>query len=419
MVRLSIGYDDEQHQHSDRALADRSPKADRLYGGCAGRLVRSTEGNVTYWAFVPDPLPPSLALDLPLQRLLSEADRAIGELAGLARRLPNPHLLVQPFIRREAVLSSRIEGTEADIQDVYAYEAGQLELPGVSTRAGGGDKAPSNDVIEVMNYIRALDLGLERVQETPVNRWLIRELHTHLMAGARGEEANPGQFRRRQNFIGVPGSRIEQARFIPLPPAHLDEALEQFERSLTVDDYPPLIRLALMHYQFETIHPFVDGNGRIGRLLISLLLCSWQLLPLPLLYLSAFFERNRPDYYNLLRAVSERGAWNEWISFFLSGVIEQAVDATTRAQQLQDLQERWRQQLTQGRSTALQLTLVDDLFVTPIVSIKSVQVRLNVTYRTARLAVLHLVEAGILHQMTSGPYSRFFVADRVIEIAAR
>jgi Fic family protein len=236
------------------------------------------------------------------------------------------------------------------------------------------------------------------------------------MQGVRGEDASSGEFRRRQNFIGTPESRIEQARFVPPPPAHLEESLEAFEKYLAVEDYPPLVRLALIHYQFEAIHPFIDGNGRIGRLLITLLLCNWGLLPLPLLYLSAFFERNRRDYYDLLREVSERGAWLEWIVFFLAGVIEQARDAARRAQELQDLQAVWRGRLAQARASALVPALADMLFEAPLISIPIAEKRLGVTYNSARNAVAHLVGLGILRQIGDRSYNKVYIADAIIRI---
>ena len=252
---------------------------------------------------MPHPLPPELPFDAGLVNTLSDADRALGELAGLGRTLPNPQLLIAPFIRREAVLSSRIEGTQTDLTDLYAYEAGQLPL-----FAGLKMVPPESDVKEVTNYVRAMEYGLERLQTLPVSLRLIRELHGILMEGVRGDRATPGEFRRSQNWIGRPGCTLNEAEFVPPPVPEMHEALDAFEKYLHAGNtYPPLVRLAFIHYQFETIHPFLDGNGRIGRLLVTLLLVTWNLLPLPLLYLSAFFEQHRQAYYDLLRVVSEKG----------------------------------------------------------------------------------------------------------------
>lgn len=307
---------------------------ERFSHSTAGRVIRIGKGEDAYWAFVPHDLPPDLDLDEELASLLADAERSLGELQGLAEIMPNPHLFVGPFIRSEAVFSSRIEGIEADVVDLYAYEAGQLSLPGL-----GRPGVSASDVWEVLNYVRALEYGLERVGRSPVSLRLIRELHLRLMGGLIGERATPGEFRRSQNWIGRPGATLQEADFVPSPPTEMRSALNSLEKYLQGDDrYPPLVRLALIHYQFETIHPFIDGNGRVGRILLSLLLVHWRLVPLPLLHLSAYFERHRDEYYQLLIGVSERGAWKAWLAFFLQGVAEQSRDAMTRAKQLQHLQ---------------------------------------------------------------------------------
>lgn len=377
-----------------------------------GRLVKVGRGEATYWAFVPHPLPPSLTLNAGVVRVLSEADRALGELAGLGHSLPNPHLFIRPFIRREAVLSSRIEGTRADVADLYAYEVQQPRLPGPATSA---DEA---DVREVANYVRALEYGLERVATLPISLRLIRELHEHLLEGVRGAYATPGEFRTRQNWIGPPESTLSTARFVPPPPPEMRESLDAFEKYLhRGNDHPPLVRLALVHYQFEAIHPFVDGNGRIGRLLLSLLLINWELLPLPLLYLSAYFEQHRQDYYDLLMAVSERGAWSEWLAFFLRGVAEQSRDTIVRARKLQDLREDWRRRLTQARAPALLLQLADSLFEAPVLTIPQAQRILGVRhYNSAKLNVEKLVSAGVLQPLDDATYGKTFVASEIIDI---
>jgi Fic family protein len=343
-------------------------------------------------------------------RLLSEADRALGELSGLGRTMPNPHLLIGPFIRREAVLSSRIEGTQTDLADLYAYEAGQLPLfPEVKP------PPPEADLREVGNYVKAMEYGLERVKTLPVSLRLIRELHERLMAGVRGAHATPGEFRHSQNWIGPPGCTLNEAEFVPPPVPEMQEGLSTFEKYLHRDDpFPPLIRLAFIHYQFEALHPFVDGNGRIGRLLVSLLMVNWNLLPLPLLYLSAFFEANRQAYYDLLFGVSARGAWLEWLRFFLQGVAEQARDAGTRAKKLQDLQGEWHRRLARTRSTGLLFRLVDNLFVAPVMSISQAQSFLGVTYRSAKLNVEKLAQAGILRQMGESTYGKTYLAEDIL-----
>ncbi len=384
---------------------------DLFRNSSSGRLVRVGQGPYAYWAFVPNPLPPELLLDRPLLQTLSEADRALGELAGLGRTIPNPHLLIRPFIRKEAVLSSRIEGTQADVADLYAYEAGQLALPGMEPRP------PESDVREVLNYVHALEYGLERLHTLPVSLRLFRELHARLMQGVRGEKMTPGEFRRSQNWIGRPGCTLDEAEYVPPPPDQLLDVLSDLEAYINREhDYPPLIRLALIHYQFEAIHPFLDGNGRIGRLLISLLLSHWELLPLPLLYLSAYFHRHRQTYYELLMAVSQRGAWGDWVGFFLSGIAEQARDASDKARKLQDLQIAWRNRLSQARRSVLLLRLVDQLFISPIITITQAQRILDVTYPSAQRNVEKLVQAGILEQVGESSYNKTFLAREILAV---
>jgi len=373
-------------------------------------MLEIRQGKAAYWAFLPHPLPPLLAFDTQLARVLSEADRALGELAGLGCALPNPHLLIGPLVRREAVLSSRIEGTQADLADLYAYEAGQLHLPGFKPAS------PEADVRETLNYVRALEYGLERVQTLPVSLRLMQELHVRLMAEVRGEQATPGEFRHKQNWIGRPGCTLNEADFVPPPVPEMHAALDALEEYLhSGNDHPPLVRLAFIHYQFEAIHPFLDGNGRIGRLLLSLLLVNWDLLPLPLLYLSAFFEQNRPDYYDSLLAVSEQGAWREWVLFFLHGVADQARDAVSRIKRLQDLQLEWRGQLQKTRVTGLVLGTVDLLFESPILSANQVVKRFGVTHPTAMQALRRLEDHQIVQEVTGKKRNRIYVAANILE----
>ena len=367
----------------------------------AGRVVRTPTG---YWAFVPNPLPPAFSWTPGLVAALSEADRALGELAGLGRSLPNPHLLIRPFVRREAVLSSRIEGTRASLSDLYTYEAVQLAL-----------FEPSSDVHEVYNYVRALEYGLERLRTLPLSLRLIREIHARLMEGVRGERQTPGEFRRSQNWIGPPGSTPNDAPFVPPPVPEMHEALDAFERFLHAhSSLPPLVHLGLIHYQFEAIHPFLDGNGRIGRLLITLLLCAWDLLPEPLLYLSAYFEAKRQTYYDLLLAVSQRGAWEEWLTFFLQGVAAQARDAVVRAKRLQDLHGQYRARFQTARAAARLLQVVDLLFAQPVLTVRQVEVALDVNFSTAQRYVNQLEEAGLLREITGQARNRIYRADEVL-----
>ena len=377
----------------------------------SGRVIRVGQGQTAYWAFVPNPLPPPLTFDAALIRALSEADRALGELAGLGRTFPNPHLLINPFIRREAVLSSRIEGTQADLADLYAFEARQLALLGFQPAQ------EEADVREVFNYVRALEHGLERMNTLPVSLRLIREVHARLMEGVRGEHATPGEFRRTQNWIGAPGCTLNDATFVPPPVDEMHTALDALEKYLhSEDEYPPLVRLAFIHYQFEAIHPFIDGNGRIGRLLLILLLVHWGLLPLPLLYLSAYFEKHRQAYYDLLLSVSTRGAWREWVEFFLRGVAEQARDAVVRAKRLQDLQLAWRTKYQRARGAGLLLGIVDALFAVPVLTPRQVASQLRVSHPAAMQALRRLEQDQILNEVSGKQRNRLYVAPAIIQV---
>jgi len=367
----------------------------------AGRVLRAPAG---YWAFVPDPLPTVLRWTGDLVACLSEADRALGELAGLGRSLPNPHLLIRPFVRREAVLSSRIEGTRASLSDLYAFEAVQL-----------GFFEPAPDVREVYNYVHALEYGLGRLHELPLSLRLIREAHARLMEGMRGERQTPGEFRRSQNWIGPPGSTPEDAPFVPPPVPEMQPSLHAFEGFLHGSSaLPPLVRLGLIHYQFEAIHPFLDGNGRIGRLLITLLLCAWNLLTEPLLYLSAYFEADRQRYYDLLLAVSQRGAWEDWLTFFLQGVAIQSRDAVARSERLLLLRDQARGQVQQSRAAARLLQVVDLLFAQPVLTVRQVEAALEVNFSTAQRYVNQLEDVGLLREVTGQARNRVYRADEVL-----
>lgn len=359
----------------------------------------------SYWTFIPPDLPPKVEWDAELISVLSAADRALGQLAGLGRTLPNPHLLIRPFTHREAVLSSQIEGTQASLSDLYLFEVStKIEL-----------KAP--DVREVSNYVEALEYGLQRVPTLPLSRRLICELHARLMDGVRGAQRSPGEFRRQQVWIGPEGSSVDQARFVPPPPGpELDRILNTFERYLqTPSDLPPIIRLAIVHYQFEAIHPFVDGNGRIGRLLITLMLCLDGILPQPLLYLSAYFERHRRMYYDLLLAVSQRNAWHDWLTFFCRGVASEAMDAVDRARRLMELQARYTRTIGTRRTSALSIKLVEMLFERPAITVATAAAALGVTPVAAQRHIDHLCAAGIIEEITGQRRNRVYLARSVID----
>lgn len=377
-----------------------------------GRLIKAGEGSSAYWAFVPNPLPPQLDLnDAELWRALSDADRALGELAGLGRSLANPELFIRPFIRREAVLSSRIEGTHTNLLDLYRYEA--AAEPGARI-AGPEDK---DDAHEVLNYVRALEHGLAMPKEEAAGQSLILAVHKVLVSGVRGDRASPGQFRREQNWVGPRSSTLFEATYVPPPPKEMIEALARLDEYIAgANSLPPLIRQALVHYQFEAIHPFRDGNGRVGRLLVSLLLVRWGLLPAPVLYLSAFLEARRDDYYARLLGVSQRGEWRAWLLFFLQGVASQSTDAVARARRLHDLQVEYHRRIVKARGSALQVRLADVLFEAPIISGPRAARLLDVPYPTAQRSVDRLVSLGILEQLGEAKYGKSYCARELLNL---
>jgi Fic family protein len=371
-------------------------------GNAAGKVVRQPTG---YWAFVPIQLPRVIEWTVELVAALSAADQAVGELAGLGRSLANPDLLIQPFVRREAVQSSQIEGTRASLSDLYAYEAGQLslfELP--------------DDVREVENYVQAMKYGLQRLDTLPISLRFIRELHERLLRGVRGEQWTPGEFRRSQNWIGVAGSTLTTARYIPPPVEAMKTALYELEAFVYADSLlPPLIRVALIHYQFEAIHPFLDGNGRIGRLLVNFLLTTWDVLPHPLLYISAYFNQHCQAYYDHLLAVSQTGAWEQWLRYFLEAVRSQAVDSVTRIGQLQTLQKAYRERFQNRRAAARLLQAVDWLFVQPLFTVQQFADALGVNYATAQRYVTQVEAEGIVREITGQARNRVFAAEAIIQ----
>ena len=365
-----------------------------------GRLVRCPGG---YRAYVPAPLPPPLTWDQDLTVSLSAADRAIGGLAGEGRRLPNPHLFIRSLVRKEAVLSSRIEGTQATLGELLAAEADAAAV------------RSSADLQEVGNYVTALEYGLKRLETLPVSLRLVRELHECLMRGVRGDAATPGEFRRSQNWIGPPGCTLENATYVPPPPSELMACLDSWERFLHDDALPPLVHAALAHAQFEAIHPFLDGNGRVGRLLITLLLVERKIIPSPLLYLSGFFEATREEYYERLLGVTEGGGWEEWLIYFLRGVTLQSQDAVDRIRLSDDLFAKWKHGLARGRSQITERAL--DLFAeNPFWTVGGVAGRLEVAFTTAQRAIDRLEAAGIVAQVGRRQRNRVYCAEEILNV---
>ncbi len=358
-----------------------------------------------YSAFVPNSLPPipPVTFDDELLDLLSRADRALGRLDGSTEALPNPDLFVMMYVRKEAVLSSQIEGTQASLADVLELEAKVLD-----------PRRPS-DVAEVVNYVEALNYGIERLKSLPLSLRLVCEIHARLMEGTRGQERDPGEFRRSQNWIGPQGCSLTTARFVPPAPADMKDALAGWEQYLHDDRPAPImIKAGLAHAQFETIHPFLDGNGRVGRLLITFFLCEQRVLARPLLYLSHYFKLNRLEYYDRLQAVREKGDWEGWLKFFLRGVAAVADEAATTARRIVALREEQREQIriSFGRTTSEALQLYEQLFQHPFVTIALVQQMANKEFPAASRMVTQMVRLEILKEISGKARNRVFLHER-------
>lgn len=369
-----------------------------------GHYIRQSGG---FSAFVPKALPPDppINLDQKLFIACSRADQALGRLDGAATMLPNPDFFVAMYVRREAVNSSAIEGTQSTLEDVLAYELDPRtqNLP--------------DDVEEVVNYVRAMNYGLERLATLPLSLRLIREIHAELMQGVRGGDKAPGEFRRTQNWIGPAGANPNQATFVPPPVPDMNDALGNLEKFLHNDsDYPLLVHCAITHAQFETIHPFLDGNGRVGRLLIAFLLVQRGVLRRPLLYLSHFLKLHRTEYYDRLNAIRVDGDWEGWIRFFLRGVAETAEEATGTARAILALRERHQGVVAEQGWGANALRLVDILFQRPLINIVLTQELLGVTYPTASRVIDHLVSIGYLEEITGRKRDRIFRYTPYVEI---
>ena len=370
-------------------------------GKTSGRWITTLEG---YRAFHPNPLPPQLEWSPALANALADASMLVGRLAGEGRRLPNPHVLIRPFIRREAVLSSRIEGTQATLGELLAAEAGAFV-----------ERSP-DDLREVGNYVTALEHGIERLESLPMSLRLVRELHERLMTGVRGGHATPGEFRRTQNWIGRPGETLAQAKYVPPPPDVLGEHLSAWEKFLHERMLPPLVHVALAHYQFEAIHPFLDGNGRVGRLLITLQLCERNILSAPLLYLSAFFEATRADYYAGLRGVSEHGDWEGWVQYFLNGVARQSEDALSRAERINQLLTNWRENLSGRAGTKVALQMLDMIGANPFLTPRGAKQELNLAYNTVMRAIGQLEKLKVLKEVSEAKRDRVYCAKPILDI---
>lgn len=364
----------------------------------AGRYVRQAGG---FRAFVPADLPPEppVHMDAELWALLSSADRSLGRLDGSTETLPNPNLFVRTYVAREAVLSSKIEGTQASLDDVLEFQA--------KVR----DAGPAGDVGEVVNYVAAMNYGLERLEALPISLRLIREIHERLMRGVRGGSSHPGAFRASQNWIGPQGSILSDASFVPPPPHEMTAALGALERFIhDPAPLPALVKVGLVHAQFETIHPFLDGNGRVGRLLITFMLCERGILKKPLLYLSHYFKRTRTEYYDRLQSVRDDGAWEAWLKYFLRGVAEVSEEATALARRIVNLREAHRALVGRefGRGAGRALELLETLYASPYVSVNSAKSALGVSFAAANAIIGKLEDIGILAEYTGNRRNRAF-----------
>lgn len=351
--------------------------------------ARLTGGRHGYVAYFPRPIPRTLEVSPGRLVSLADAEAALGRLAGVARLLPDPHLLVQPYLRREALASTRIEGTQATLLEVYDAEA--------------TDAPYGADVEEVLNYVRAMQTGLTRLQSLPFSVRLVRELHAIILDGVRGRTRQPGEIRSSQNWIGGPGATVATATFVPPPPTEIGALLDDLERFVHEDpQLPALLQAALLHYQFETIHPFLDGNGRVGRLLIVFFLIVRQRIPSPVLYLSPYLESRRPQYYDALQAVRERGDIDTWLALFLDAVTTQATDAVARAERLVDLRERYRS-VVGAATRGVAVQLVDVLFERPVLTARIVERRFDISRPAALKALRQLDDLGLIVATADGP----------------
>jgi len=356
-----------------------------------------------YESFIPEALPPEIDWTPQLIRSLSDADRLIGQLSGEGKQLPNPHLLIRPFIKREAVLSSRIEGTQATLGELLANDAG-----------ASVNRSP-DDLKEVGNYVKALAHGIQRLESLPLSLRLIHEIHEKLMEGVRGDFATPGQLRKSQNWIGPGGCTLQNATYIPPPPDVLMDCLGEWEKFMYNLNTPPLVQAGLLHYQFEAIHPFLDGNGRVGRLLIILFLIERKVLAAPFLYLSAFFEATRSEYYDRLSAVSQNSEWNLWLEYFLNGIARMSEDALSRAERINLLIQNWREKIS-GRKPKILFDVIGLLAENPFWATKKIAERLNVAFTTAQRAIHLLQEKQIISQIDEAQRDRVFCATAIMDI---
>jgi Fic family protein len=372
----------------------------------SGQLVPASSVELgDYYYFLPFDLPIHLEINDKTILLISETERKLGMLSGMGELLPNPHILINPYLSKEAVLSSKIEGTQASLTDVLRYRAqDEKELN------------KGSDVKEVSNYVKSLEYGLEKIKKENITLDLIKNMHKILLKDVRGKTKNPGEFRDTQNWIGTEGTNVGESTFVPPPPDALIGPMHNFQDYIKLTNIPLLIQTALMHYHFEVMHPFRDGNGRLGRVLITLFLCKRKALSLPLLYLSAYFENNRIEYYKRLLDVSQQSKYEEWINFFLRGVKEQSEDALKRTRKLVRLREDYLRLLVEKNAIQNATKLIEFLFNNPFISVPKVQKSLKVAYPTAKRAIAVLEKEGIIEEISGKPRNKLYCSNKILNI---
>lgn len=375
----------------------------KIVSRSAGKPVYVESG---YWAFIPNQLPPVLTWSTEMISRVAEAERGLGELSSLVEMSPFTKLITQSFIRTEAVISSRIEGTRSSLTDLYSYEINQLSF-----------LEQADDVREVQNYIKAMQYGLDRLNTLPMSMRLIKEMHTQLMSNVRGGKLSPGEFRKTQNWIGPMGSTPVTAPFVPPPVVEMHLALDDLEKFIHANsDIPAIVRAGLIHYQFEAIHPFLDGNGRMGRLLTDMLFYQWGYLAHPVLNLSVYFDRYRFQYYDFLLSVSQEGKWKEWLSFFLRGVTEQSKRAVYSIKRLQEIRQNYQVYIDQDRNAARMAAVIDYLFTRPMLSAKQLSNDIGMPFKTAVDYLNKLEKQGLVREITGYARNRIYQADEVLQV---
>lgn len=378
--------------------------AEEFHGAFGTIKERDDEKWGKHIAFVPNKLPPKINFNQKLALSISKADATLGKLSGVGLLLPNPNLLILPYLRKEALMSSRIEGTRISLSELLLSEA-----------KGTEENIP--DALEVVNYVHAVRYGLKKIEDGPITLDIIREMHKILMKDVRGKDKLPGEYRNIQNWIGPRNCTVQEANFVPPGPEDVPSLMDELIGYLNSDDgMPLLIKCALMHYQFETVHPFCDGNGRIGRSLITLYLCKKKLIIEPLLYLSGFFETNKREYASLLLKTNKEGNFEDWLDFFLEAITVQSNDALVRASKMQKLREEYRNKIQDKFQTSSLTKLIDELFMNPYISITKAEKILDVTYPTAKRLIETLMKLEILVPSDERERNKIFLAHEILRI---